>query len=293
LDDLKSMSVFIQVVDQGSLSAAAEREGISPTMAGNHLRALERKLGAKLLNRTTRRHSLTEVGQTYYDQARTILQLVAQAHAGVEAAQAKPRGRLRITAPVSFGAERLTPALGEFLAQNREISIDLTLSDRVGDLIDDGFDAAVRIGELSDSGLVARQLQHYRMWVCAAPSYLRERGTPARPQELEGHDCLLFSYAGGQWRFGQSDRSPKVRVHGRLQVNNGQALRMAARAGLGIIMQPEVLLAEDVAEGRLVRLFSACELPGRPMNLVYLSDRQMPPKLRSFIDFVVAKFGMA
>jgi DNA-binding transcriptional LysR family regulator len=224
LDDLKSMSVFVQVVDQGSLSAAAEREGISPTMAGNHLRALERKLGAKLLNRTTRRHSLTEVGQTYYDQAHTILQLVAQAHAGVEAAQAKPRGRLRITAPVSFGAERLTPALGEFLVQNGEISIDLTLSDRIGDLIDDGFDAAVRIGELSDSGLIAHQLQPYRMWVCAAPSYLRERGTPARPQELEGHDCLLFSYAGGQWRFGQSDRSPKVRVQGRLQVNNGQAL---------------------------------------------------------------------
>jgi DNA-binding transcriptional LysR family regulator len=262
LDDLKSMGVFVQIVDRGSLSAAAEREGISATMAGNHLRALERKLGAKLMNRTTRRHSLTDVGRTYYEQARTILQLVAQAHAGAEAVQVAPRGRLRIAAPVSFGAERLTPALGEFLGRYRDISVDLALSDRVVDLIDDGFDAAVRIGEPAENGLIARPLQHYRMWVCAAPSYLQERGTPTRPDDLRHHDCLVFSYAGGHWRFAASDQVSRININGRFQVNNGQALRIAARAGLGVILQPEALLAEDVADGRLVRLFADHDLPG-------------------------------
>src|SRR5690349_21293675 len=139
MGDLESMTVFVQIVERGSLSAAAHHQGISPTMAGNHLRALERKLGAKLVNRTTRRLSLTDIGRDYYEQARTILHLVAAAHAGVEAAQAAPRGALRIAAPVSFGTERLTPALGEFLAQYPDVSVDLVLSDRTVDLIDDGF----------------------------------------------------------------------------------------------------------------------------------------------------------
>ncbi|MBA8899606.1 LysR family transcriptional regulator [Phyllobacterium sp. P30BS-XVII] len=291
MDDLKSMAVFAQIVDLGSLSAAAEREGMSATMAGNHLRALELRVGAKLLNRTTRRHSLTDIGKTYYEQVRVILHLVAQANAGVEAAQATPRGRLRIAAPVSFGAERLTPALGEFLTQYPEISVDLALSDRTVDLIDEGFDAALRIGNLADSTLIARSLQPYRMWVCAAPSYLSKRGTPERPEDLKQHDCLVFSYAGRQWRLGLGNHPEKTAVQGRLEVNNGQALRVAACSGLGIVMQPEVLLATDVKEGTLVRLFSDHDLPSRPMNLVYLRDRQMPPKLRCFIDFVAERFG--
>ena len=291
LDDLKSMAVFVQIVDRGSLSAAAEREGMSPTMAGNHLRALERKLGATLLKRTTRRHALTEAGRGYYEKARAILQLVAEAHAGAEAIQAAPRGRLRVAAPVSFGAERLSPALEDLLARYPDIVVDLALSDRVVDLIDDGFDAAIRIGRLADSSLIARPLQDYRMWICASPSYLAARGVPTRPNELEHHACLVFSYAGREWRFSASDPALRVKVDGRIEANSGQALRMAARAGLGIIMQPEVLLAEDVADGRLVRLFGDFDLPSRPMNLVYLRDRHMTPKLRGFIDFVTDRFG--
>lgn len=291
MGDLESMTVFVQIVERGSLSAAAHHQGISPTMAGNHLRALERTLGAKLVNRTTRRLSLTDIGRDYYEQARTILHLVAAAHAGVEAAQATPRGALRIAAPVSFGTERLTPALGEFLAQYPDVSVDLVLSDRTVDLIDDGFDAAIRIGALAESGLVARPLQNYQMWICASPSYLQARGEPTEPEELRDHDCLVFSYAGGRWRFAQDDRDARVEVEGRLKVNNGQALRMAARAGLGIVMQPEVLLASDVAAGFLVRLFPGHELPSRPMNLLYLRDRHMPPKLRCFINFVTSRFG--
>lgn len=291
MDDLRSMAVFVRTVDLGSLAAAAEREGISPTMAGNHLRSLERKLGAKLLNRTTRSHSLTEAGRSYYEKARRILDLVAEAHAGVEAEQQAARGKLRIAAPLSFGTERLAPALGEFLTCFPEISVELSLNDRLVDLVEEGFDAAFRIGALADSSLVARRLRPYRMWVCASPDYLRRQGTPERPAELAGHDCLFFSYAGGEWKFDADGKRETVAVQGRFQVNSGQALRVAARAGMGIILQPEVLLAEDVASGRLVRLFPDLEIPTRPMNLVYLRDRHMPPRLRHFIDFALQRFG--
>jgi len=290
LNDLKCMAVFVDVVDLGSLAAAAERHEISPTMAGNHLRALEEKLGSTLLNRTTRRHSLTDIGKTYYEQARNILHLVAQANAGAQAMQSVPRGRLRVTAPVSFGAERLSPALGRFLAAHPEVTIELALNDRVVDLVDEGFDAAIRIGTLADSSLIGCPLKPYRMWICAAPAYLQRYGTPVRPDDLADHECLSFSYAGAEWHFGSERDSQKLAVKGRLQANSGQALRMAARSGLGIIMQPQVLLAEDVTEGRLVRLLADFELPGRPMQLVYLRDRHMSSKLRAFIDFIVDEF---
>lgn len=292
MDLFGSMAVFVQIVEKGSLTAAAAAAGISPTMAGNHLHALERRLGMRLLNRTTRRQSLTDFGRVYYQRCQDILRLVAETDAQALASHAVPRGRLRITAPVSFGAERLMPALGDYLARYPDVEIDLALNDRTVDLVEDGFEAAFRIGHLPDSGLIARALAPYRMLICASPDYLARHGEPRRPADLSTHQCLAFQLsAGAAWRMTGPEGDARIDVAGRVRVNNGQALRVAALNGLGIIMQPEALLAGDLAAGRLVRLLPDHEMPSRPMHIVYLRDRHMSAKLRSFIDFAVARFG--
>ncbi|QNM95300.1 LysR family transcriptional regulator [Chitinimonas koreensis] len=292
MDLLDSMKVYVQAVEKGSLSAAAVACGISPTMAGKHLRTLEARLGMRLLNRTTRRQYLTAFGEDYYARCKEILRLVAETDAQAQNLQLAPAGRLRITAPVSFGTEALMPVLADYLARHPQVDVDAVLSDRVADLVEEGFEAAIRIGPLPDSALIARPLAPYRLMICASPGYLARRGTPLRPEELSGHECLSFSPAAvAHWRLEGADGICSVPVSGRLQVNHGQALRMAALHGLGIVLQPAILLEADVRAGRLVRLFPGYELPSRPMSVVYLPDRYRSPRLRSFVDFMVERFG--
>ncbi|MFM0591657.1 MULTISPECIES: LysR family transcriptional regulator [Paraburkholderia] len=291
MDLLDSMRVFVRAVDAGSLSAAAADCGMSSTMAGNHLRALEKRTGMKLLNRTTRRQSLTEFGESYYVRCQEILRLVAAADTHAENRQAVPSGTLRVTAPVSFGSEALAPALGDYLAQYPQVEVELSLSDHTVDLLEHGFDAAIRIGAIADTGLVARPLAPYRMMICASPGYLAARGTPQHPDDLAGHECLAFSSSSGApWRLSGAEGTSHVAVTGRLRVNHGQALRVAALQGVGIVMQPAVLLQADVAAGRLVQVLDAYELPSRPMHLVYFADHRSP-KLRSFVEFALQAFG--
>lgn len=292
MDLLDSMKVYVQAVEKGSLSAAAAACGISATMAGKHLRTLEARLGMRLLNRTTRRQHLTAFGEDYYARCKEILRLVAETDAQAQNLQLAPAGRLRVTAPVSFGTEALMPALADYLARHPQVDVDAVLSDRVADLVEEGFEAAIRIGQLPDSALIARPLAPYRLMICASPDYLARRGTPQRPEELSGHECLSFSPAAvANWRLEGPDGICSVPVSGRLQVNHGQALRMAALHGLGIVLQPAILLEADVRAGRLVRLLPAYELPSRPMSVVYLPDRYRSPRLRSFVDFMVERFG--
>lgn len=292
MDLLDSMKVYVLTVEKGSLSAAAAACAISSTMAGNHLRILEKRLGMVLLNRTTRRQHMTAFGEHYYLRCKEILRLVAETDAQAQNLQLAPAGKLRVTAPVTFGTEMLMPALSEYLERYPQVSIDVSLSDRVADLAEDGFEAAIRIGQLPDSSLIARPLAPYRLMICAAPDYLARRGTPERPQDLGEHECLSFSPAAlAHWRLSDQDGTYRVAVAGRLQVNHGQALRVAALHGMGIVLQPAVLLEPDVRAGRLVQLFPAHELPSRPMNVVYLPDRYRSPKLRSFVDFLVERFN--
>jgi DNA-binding transcriptional LysR family regulator len=292
MDLLESMKVYVLAVEKGSLSAAATASGISATMAGNHLRVLEQRLGMRLLNRTTRRQYLTAFGDDYYQRCKEILRLVAETDAQAQNLQLAPAGRLRVTAPVTFGAEALMPALAGYLERHPQVDVDVVLSDRVVDLVEEGCEAAIRIGYLPDSALIARPLRPYELMICASPGYLARRGTPARPEELGGHECLSFSTAAlAHWRLTGEDGDLCVPVAGRVQVNNGQALRVAAVHGMGIVLQPSILLAEDVKAGRLVRLFPEHALPSRPMNLVYLQDRYRSPKLRSFVDFMAERFG--
>ncbi|HSV53258.1 MAG TPA: LysR family transcriptional regulator [Burkholderiaceae bacterium] len=291
MDLLESMRVYVIAVEKGSLTAAAATCGMSATMAGNHLRALETRLGARLLNRTTRRQHLTVFGEDYYVRCKEILRLVSETQAQAQNLQVAPAGTLRITAPVSFGTEALIPALSIYLERYPDVRVDVALSDRVVDLMEEGFEAAIRIGHLPDSALVARPLAPYRLMICASPAYLARRGTPDRPSDLTQHECLSFSPAAlTNWRLQNHEGDSRVPVSGRLNVNHGQALRVAALNAMGIVLQPSILLQDDVSAGRLVQLLPSYELPSRPMSVVFLPDRYRSPKLRSFVDFMVERF---
>lgn len=293
MDKLLSMEVFVTAVETGSFTAASEAFQISPPMVGKHVRELESQLGVRLLSRTTRRQSLTEIGQQYYERCKFILGEIKAAEAGTEVMRATPRGNLRINAPVTFGSMRLAPALAHYLAAYPEVSLELTLNDRVVDLVEEGYDAAIRIGELADTSLVARPLAPYRMMICAAPEYLAQKGTPASPADLVSHHCLGFSHWSkrGGWRLQRSNTSDSALPKVRFQSNNGQALRTMALAGFGIVMQPEILLAEDVTAGKLVEILKDYWPTPSPMSLVYSRDRQAVPKLTTFIEFMLARFS--
>lgn len=291
---LDSMQVYVLAVEKGSLSAAASASGISATMAGNHVRTLEKRLGMQLLHRTTRRQHLTALGEDYYARCKEILRLVAETDTKAQNLQLTPTGKLRISAPVTFGTEVLMPALAAYLARYPEVSVDVSLTDRVVDLVEEGFEAAIRIGQLPDSALIAKPLAPYRLMICASPDYLARRGTPKKPEDLSRHECLSFSPAAlASWRMQGKQGTLRIPVSGRLQVNHGHALRVAALHGLGIVLQPAILLDADIEAGRLVRLFPRYALPVRPVSVVYLQDRYRSPKLKSFVDFAVEQFAPA
>jgi DNA-binding transcriptional LysR family regulator len=290
MDRLKSMEVFVATVERGSLAAAARVMRMTAPMAGKHVRALEHRLGLKLVHRTTRRQSLTEAGRRYFARCKQHLRDIDDSERAAAGEQAQARGELRVASPVSFGSTRLASALPAFLARYPEVSVELVLEDSPADLIGGGFDAAIRIGALADSSLVARSLAPYTMAICASPAYLKRRGTPRTPADLSTHDCLGYSLwdRGGGWALGRKNVPLPA---SRLRANNGQALRSAALAGAGVVMQPESLLAADIAAGKLVPLLAGYLRPPRPMHLVYARDRQAPPKLARFVEFVLERFG--
>lgn len=292
MDLFRSMKAFVTAVQAGSMSAAAEQLGLSPAMVGQHVAALEERLGTRLLNRTTRRQSLTDFGASYFEQCRDILDRVAIADREAETQQTTPRGKLRVTAPTTFGAEALVPALKRYRETAPDVVLDLVLTDRNVDLVEEGFDVAFRIGTPPDSRLIARSLMPYRMMICAAPDYLSRKGEPRHPEELSVHEAVGFTPAArSPWRLSKGGETVEITPLRHLTVNSGQALRMAARAGLGVIMQPEILLTADVQAGALVQLLPDWRLGERPMSLLYYRDQRMTPRLRSFISFATAEFG--
>jgi DNA-binding transcriptional LysR family regulator len=287
------MMVFARAVELGSFSAAGEALRMSSQLVGKHVQGLEHHLGVRLLNRTTRRQHLTEVGANYYERVKVILAEVDAAEGLAAETRAVPRGRLRINASVSFGVHALAPRLPEYLAANPEVTVDLSLSNRYVDTIDEGFDAVFRIGELSDSSLVARALAPYQLVLCAAPAYLDAHAPIATPHDLSTHECLGFSHTElrTHWTFDGPGGSVTVPVSGRLMTNSGEALLSAARAGMGVMLQPLELVRPDLESGRLVRVLPQYATPTRPMHILYVADRRLTPKLRSFIDFAVVAFG--
>ncbi|WP_349956523.1 LysR family transcriptional regulator [Rhizobium sp. ZPR3] len=293
MDRLSSMSIFVKAVELGSFSAAADALNMSPQLVGKHVQFLEQHLGIRLINRTTRRQHLTEVGSQFYERCRNILAEVESAEALAAETRVVPRGKLKINAPVSFGIHALTPRLPKYLGAYPEVSIELSLSNRLVDLIDEGYDAVFRVGELVDSGLIARRLDPYRLVVCAAPNYLRSRGMPSKPDDLKVHDCLIFSHTmlRTHWDLEGPDGSVNIPISGRLMIDNGEALLQAALAGLGIILQPFELVRSSLEAGLLVAVLPEYNVPTRSLHILHAPDRRITPKLRSFLDFVSSEFG--
>jgi DNA-binding transcriptional LysR family regulator len=297
MDRLSSMHAFVMAAELGSYARAAERLNMSAQMVAKHVAALVQRLGARLLNRTTRRQSLTELGHAYYERCKHILTEAEAADSLAQIMNDTPRGKLRVTAPVTFGSYSLMPLITAFLRDNPDVEVDLHLTDRFVDLVEEGYEAAFRIGPLATTGLTARPLAPYRLVVCAAPAYLAVRGTPQCPADLAQHECLGYAFwsrpADREWVFHQGATPYTVQVASRLQINESRALMSAALDGFGIVLGAEDFLRPALARGELVRVLSAFEAPSRPMHLVYTANRQRTAKLRRFVEAVLARFGQA
>lgn len=289
-DRLGEMTVFLSAAETGSFAAAARDLGLSPQMVGKRVAAIEQRLGARLINRSTRHQSLTEAGHLYREGCRRTLAELQAAEAEVAAQATRPHGLLRVTAPVAFGTLRLVPDATRFLADNPEIRMDVELTDRRVDPVAEGFDAAIRIGDEPDSGLIGRALAPYRLVACAAPAYIARRGMPLHPDDLREHECLGYTFAAhpgpSLWRFPPEQRSEQVAVEARLVVNDSRALIEAALDGFGIALAAETLVEDHLAAGRLVRVLADHEGPVRPMRLLYAARSAQPLKLRAFIAWV-------
>ena len=293
MDRLTSMSVYAKVADLGSFAAAAKELRLSPTMIGKHIRFLEERLGSQLINRSTRRQSLTELGRSYLDHCRHLLEEAEAGDALAEEALRAPRGKLRIATSVAFGSYSLTPTVVRFMKKYPEVSVELMLSDRMVDLLEEGIDAAIRVGTPTDSTMMSRSLSPYTGVVCAAPSYLAERGRPTHPTDLVHHECLRYpGWADGpRWTFFGPEGEIEVVVKSRLTISGGFGIRYAALAGAGIVLTRGELLAEDIAAGRLEILLPNYKTQSRARQILWLKNRKMSPKLRAFIDFIAETYG--
>ncbi len=292
MDRLVAMQSFVRTVERGSFAAAAAASSLSPAMVGNHVRFLEARLGVPLLQRNTRRQSITEFGRSYYERCRAILLEIEAAEASAGAMLAEPRGLLRITAPLSLGTTVLPAIVTAYMRRYQKVRVDVVLGDQRLDLLTDGLDAAIRVGTLPDSGLIARALPPMRLVVCASPAYLATHGAPGTAAELATHECLDFFHAEPSlWRLRGPDGDAAVSVTGRLRINNGQALRATALEGAGIIMAPVAVVAGDLASGRLIRCLADHAAPSLPLHVVTLPDTNAVPKLRGFIDMLTVGLG--
>jgi len=259
MDRMAEIQTFVQVAESGGIGAAAERLGVAKSAVSRRLKELEERLGVRLVNRTTRQLSLTDTGKSYYERATQILADLEDADQTAAAVHGALSGRLKIAAPQSFGVMHLTPAVTSFLNNHPELWIDLDLNDRRVDLVNEGFDIAVRIGQLEDSSLIARRLAPVRNLVCASPGYLAEHGTPARPEDLMNHSYLRYSNVPERRVFAWLDEQGRERVvnpKARLVSNNGEMLMAAAVEGLGIVSQPTFLIGPSINEGRLVPILT-------------------------------------
>lgn len=293
MDRLTLMATFVKAVELGSFSAVADELNLSPQMVGKQVKMLEQHLGVSLLNRTTRKQSLTDFGRTFYQRAKLILADMDAAEEMAAVTRGVPSGRLRINAPVTFGVSSLSPKLLEYMVRYPQVSVDLTLSNELVDLVDGGYDAVFRIGELADCGLKALPLMPYQMVLCAAPSYLARRPPITTPWDLQEHECLAFAYSDGRshLRFEGPEGCIDVPIKSRLTINQGDPLLSGAVAGLRVVMLPLELVKDSLRSGTLVSLLPQYKVPVSPMNLLYAPDPRLTPKLRSFIDFVRVAFG--
>jgi DNA-binding transcriptional LysR family regulator len=295
MDRFTGLEVFVKVVEGASFVSAARYFSLSPAMVSKHVQTLEQRLGARLLNRTTRRVSPTEVGRHYYERCLRILRELEAADDLAADLHTAPRGLVRVTAPVAFGNTMVASAVADYLSSYPDVSIDLVLNDRDVDLLDEGVDLAIQAGPLPDSSLIARRLGAAPMIVCAAPSYISRHGEPKRPADLADYSCFEYSSARtrGVWAFAGADGAETMVTvgQGRFRANSGEALRMLALRGEGIVLEPRFIVADDLRAGRLVRLLDEYEPAPTMIHVVYPHSRLLPVKVRTFVEFLAARFA--
>ncbi len=283
------MTIFVTIIDTGSFVAAAEKLDLSKQAISRYISALEQRLQVRLLHRTTRKLSLTMEGQDFYLQAKTILASLAEAETGLNPQQSDPIGRIRINAPVSFGILHLAPLWQQFSARYPKVELDIALADRVVDLVEEGYDLAIRIAQLPNSTLISRKLTRTRLVLSAAPAYLKAAGTPQHPDELRQHQIIAYSLREGknEWYFGHEQGDVSVHVKPYIYANNGDTCRMITLQGGGISLQPDFIIGEDLKKGHLLEILPEYTTPGLGIYAVYPTRKLLPLRLRCLIDFLV------
>jgi DNA-binding transcriptional LysR family regulator len=294
MDTLTSMKVFTAVVETGSFAAASDRLDMSRAMTSKYVAHLEEHLGTRLLQRTTRKLTLTESGATYYERCVQILADISEAEEGALHLNETPRGTLRLTLPVSFGILHMGPVISDYMKQYPDVKVDILVTDRRVDLLEEGLDMAIRIGSLSESGLVAKKFASDRVVVCGAPEYLKRHGTPKTPADLAKHNCLIYSYAaaGDEWKMDGPGGQHAVKVSGTLRATNGDMVKLAALGGVGLMRQPMFICGEDLRNGRLVEVLPEYKSYDLGIYAVYPSRKHLSAKVRSFVDFIADAFDL-
>jgi DNA-binding transcriptional LysR family regulator len=294
MDKLATIRAFCSVAREGNFSAAAHELGVSTAMISKHIKQLEDELGARLLHRSTRQSHLTEAGAEYYQRCQQLLAHIEEMDASVKTLSDEVRGTLKLSAPPTFGGLFLIPAIVAYKERHPHVTIHLRMMPKVPDLVEGGFDLAIYAGhaQLANSNLVARKLGSFRMIVCASKDYLQRRGTPDYPQDLARHNCLIYhdEVAYDDWTFSATQSEVSVHVAGDLHSNQGNALRVAAVGGLGVVRLPNYLVGDDIRAGRLVEILAAYQSPPRAVFALYHQRRHVPAKVRTFIDFLAERF---
>ncbi|MBT3559230.1 MAG: LysR family transcriptional regulator [Rhodospirillales bacterium] len=294
MDSLNGIHTFTRVVEIGSFTGAAASLGQTKSSVSKQVAKLEDRLGARLLNRTTRRMSPTEAGQAFYERCQRIITDIEDAERSVTNLQDTPRGLLRINAPMSFSIRHLAPVISEFMQQYPDLQVDLDLNDRVVDVVEEGYDLVIRIARLPDSTLIARKLAPFHRIVCASPAYWDQHGRPQTPGDLRHHNCLLYKYlsSGNEWSFiSPTGEDSIVRISGTFTSNNGDALLAAARQGLGVLATPSFISCDDVLSGVLEPVLEDYSHESTNIYAVYPHNRHLSAKVRLFVDYMVEQFG--
>ncbi len=293
-DRFQSISVFIKVVESGGFARAAEKLDMSTSAVSRQVAELEARLGARLLYRTTRRISLTEAGQAFFEKSLQLMADLEEAEAIATLATAKPRGTLKLTCSINFGMRHLAPAIGAFQCQYPDVLFDVALSDRFVDLVEEGMDLAIRIGDLGNPNLVAKRIGDMHLITCASPVYLKRHGTPKHPDDLARHNCLVYEYSPvkGQWRFtDKAANEYRIKIAGSVHANNGDMLAAIAAEGVGIALEPDFIVDPLIEAGRLIPILKDFRAPTAGIFAVYPSRRHLSAKVRVFVDFLAARFS--
>jgi len=293
MDRFKEMESFVAVVEAGSFVAAADLLRVTKAAVSRSVIELEERLGARLLQRTTRRQSLTEAGRAYYGRCKQILAELTEADSAVGAVTGHPVGKLRVNAPFSFGILHLAPLWGPFMERYPDVDLEVTLADRLVDVVEEGYDLVVRISRLADSSLIHRRLGSTRIFVCASPEYLARHGRPLSVADLASHAVIGYSYAaeGDVWRFSTPQGEQEVLTHPRLRTNNGDTCLAAALAHQGLVLQPDFIVGKYLAAGALVDVLPDCCGPELGIYAVYPSRKHLSVKVRALVDFLVEAFA--